>query len=231
MQTPPPAERASVSVPAAQPESHAARPASHVIYVVQPGDSLWSIAQRFYGSGFGWPDIYHANSSQIGDPNDINVGQQIVIPNASTTTAPDPVTAAASAAPARVSPATSIPGVPAVAASHIRQAAAATGMPVAVVAAQNYVESGYGQDMGPSVAGAMGPWQFEPYTWPSYSPAPFTMATDWSASTQAYVAMMRQLLQWSGGNIRMALAAYNAGPGNWQAGLGYADDILTTAGQ
>jgi LysM repeat protein len=168
MQTPPPAERASVSVPAAQPESHAARPASHVIYVVQPGDSLWSIAQRFYGSGFAWPDIYHANSSQISDPNEINVGQRLVIKNAGTTTVPDPVAPTASAAPARVSPVTSIPGVPAVAASHIRQAAAATGMPVAVVAAQNYVESGYGQDMGPSTAGAMGPWQFEPYTWPSY---------------------------------------------------------------
>jgi LysM repeat protein len=125
----------------------------------------------------------------------------------------------------------SLPGVPATAAYYIRQAARATGMAVKVVAAQNYVESSYGQNMGPSVTGAEGPWQFEPYTWGSYSPAPFSMANNWSASTSAYINLMNQLLQWSGGNVRQALAAYNAGQGNWQAGLGYADQILSDSTQ
>jgi Tfp pilus assembly protein FimV len=368
-------------------------------YVVQAGDTLWGLAQRFYGNGFMWPHIYDANQSQISDPNEISVGQQLTIPGSGTAAA----TNAASAAPVQtssaqagnqyrnpigrgltpgrvdmgvdydgtgpvyalgngkitsiynsgwpggafiglqlsrghyvyyaenVSPAVQVgqtvkagqllghatgggievgwaaspgtgetmaaatgqdqaglaqgdpgyyptgygvsfsnlvkslggpagtisgpvqgtqppaqagstqassaqsvqalPGVPATAATYIRQATRATGMPVAVVAAQNYVESSYGQNMGPSATGAMGPWQFEPYTWGSYSPAPFSMATNWSASTRAYIAMMKQLLQWSGGNVRQALAAYNAGQGNWQAGLGYADQILSQAGQ
>jgi hypothetical protein len=31
--------------------------------------------------------------------------------------------------------------------------------------------------------------------------------------------------------VLQALAAYNAGQANWQAGLGYADHILSMAGQ
>jgi LysM repeat protein len=126
--------------------------------------------------------------------------------------------------------ASQLAGVPATAAQYIIQAAKALGLPAAVVAAQNYVESHYGTNDGPSTMGAMGPWQFEPYTWPSYSTAPFSQATSWPVSTLAYIAMMKQLLHWSGGNVQMALAAYNAGQGNWQAGLGYANTILAIAG-
>ena len=192
------------------------------VYVVQAGDSLWSIAQRFYGNPHMWSDIYYANQSHINDPNLIYPGQNLSIPHAGTTNTASaaPVLAGSSAVQASSSPM-----------GYIRQAAQATGMPVSVVKAQNYVESSYGQNMGPSSAGAMGPWQFEPYTWPSYSSAPFSEATNWAVSTKAYIAMMNQLLHWSGGNIRIALAAYNAGQGNWQAGVGYADQILSIAGQ
>jgi hypothetical protein len=123
------------------------------------------------------------------------------------------------------------PGVPPTAAHYILRAAAGTGLPVPVVSAQNDVESAHGQNMGPSSEGAMAPWQFEPGTWADYSPAPFSQATNWAVSTRAYIAYMRQLLAWSGGNVQMALAAYNAGPGNWQAGLGYAGQILSMARQ
>jgi LysM repeat protein len=198
------------------------KPASPAqVYVVQGGDTLWSIAQHFYGNPLLWSRIYYANQSQIHDPNMIYPGQKFTIPPAGAAGA---TTRSSSDTPAQASSPTSVTG-------YLRQAAQGTGLSESVVAAQNYVESSYGQNVGPSSTGAMGPWQFEPYTWGAYSSAPFSAATDWSTSTQAYIAMMRQLLQWSGGNVRQALAAYNAGQGNWQAGLGYADQILSIAGQ
>jgi transglycosylase-like protein with SLT domain len=123
------------------------------------------------------------------------------------------------------------PPVPSNVAPYIQQAAKGTGLPESVVAAQNYAESGYGSNDGPSSTGAMGPWQFEPGTWTSYSTSPFSDASNWAISTLAYIAYMKVLLKLEGGNVRNALAAYNAGPGNLSAGYGYADGILSDAGQ
>ena len=42
------------------------------IYTVQSGDSLFSIAQRFYGDGNKWPLIYdYCNSQVIGQNPDL----------------------------------------------------------------------------------------------------------------------------------------------------------------
>jgi nucleoid-associated protein YgaU len=50
-------------------------------YVTQPGDSLWSIAEQFYGDGSQWPKIYAANKQVIGDdPNAIYGGMTLTIP-------------------------------------------------------------------------------------------------------------------------------------------------------
>jgi nucleoid-associated protein YgaU len=50
-------------------------------YVVQSGDSLWAIAQRFYGDGNRWPSIYNVNRSVVGDnPDLIFPGQVFYIP-------------------------------------------------------------------------------------------------------------------------------------------------------
>jgi Transglycosylase SLT domain len=125
----------------------------------------------------------------------------------------------------------SLPPIPSSIASYIQQAATGTGLPEAVVAAQNYIESSFGQNMGPSSTGAEGPWQFEPSTWSAVSSLPFSDATNWADSTTAYVAYMTQLLQEENGNVANALAAYNAGPGNLAAGQGYASQILDLAGQ
>jgi LysM repeat protein len=394
------------------------------VYVVQAGDTLWSIAQRFYGNPHMWPDIYYANQSQIGDPNVISIGQVLTIPGSGTATA---ATNAASGTPARtggtpssapaqtgdqyknpigpgltpervdmgvdyggtgpvyalgngtitsvwnsgwpggafiglqlsdgsgryvyyaenISPAVQVgqtvtagqlighatgggievgwaappgtgqtmaaatgqdkaglaqgdpgyyptgygvnfsnlirslggpagivsgpvqgaqPGVatartggtqtgdqpgdqesgetqtgaaqpsparpgstPGTTVGYLQQAAQRTGLPLSVVRAQVQVESG-GQPDAVSPAGAEGPYQFLPSTWAQLG-FPAGQEFNWATSTQAYIAMMKQLLQWSGGNVRQALAAYNAGQGNWQAGLGYADQILSMAGQ
>jgi len=199
------------------------KPASPAhVYVVQAGDTLWSIAQQFYGNPLMWSKIYYANQSQIQDPNLIYQGQQLTIPQQSTSTGSSGGTSDTSATPAQASPQSDTTG-------YIQQAAQGTGLPESVVAAQVQVESSY--DSGAvSPAGAEGPYQFMPSTWAALG-LPAGQEFDWAASTQAYITYMSQLLQWSGGNIAQALAAYNAGPANWQAGLGYADQILSMAGQ
>jgi nucleoid-associated protein YgaU len=47
-------------------------------YTVAEGESLWSIAQKVYGSGYNYHDIVTAN--KIMDPNKLLVGQQITLP-------------------------------------------------------------------------------------------------------------------------------------------------------
>jgi hypothetical protein len=112
---------------------------------------------------------------------------------------------------------------------YLQRAAQGTGLPLSVVTAQVQVESG-GQSGAISPAGAEGPYQFMPSTWATLG-FPAGQEFNWATSTRAYTSFMRLLLAWSGGNVRQALAAYNAGQGNWQAGLGYADHILSMAGQ
>lgn len=109
---------------------------------------------------------------------------------------------------------------------YIQQASDQTGLSYQICACQCSEESGFNQ-YAVSPTGAQGPWQFEPSTWASWGHgSPF----DWQDSTNAYVAFMHYLIVWSGDVVRMALAAYNAGQGNWQAGLGYADIIINCAG-
>lgn len=49
-------------------------------YVVQPGDSLASIAYRFYGSTGHAVDIYMANRSVMASPNSVEPGQVLALP-------------------------------------------------------------------------------------------------------------------------------------------------------
>src|SRR2546428_430742 len=59
-------------------------------YTVQPGDTLFSIAQRAYGDGNKWQIIYDANKQVIGsDPNLIHPGQILYTPVLSPTPAPN----------------------------------------------------------------------------------------------------------------------------------------------
>lgn len=108
----------------------------------------------------------------------------------------------------------------------VAAAAAQSGLPEAVVAAQINLESTF-NPRAVSPAGAQGIAQFMPGTWKSYSSGdPF----DPVAAFDAYARYMHDLLKQEGGDIRKALEAYNAGPGNLPAGAGYADTILKDAG-
>src|SRR6516225_6243187 len=118
--------------------------------------------------------------------------------------------------------------VPAAYQGWVSAAAKGTGLSPALVAAQINMESGF-NPRAVSPAGAQGIAQFMPGTWASNAPkgsSPFNP----NAALPAYTKLMGSLLNQFGGNVRNALAAYNAGPGNLRAGYGYADSILKAAG-
>jgi nucleoid-associated protein YgaU len=50
-------------------------------YTVAAGDSLSKIAKQFYGNANEYMKIFDANKDKLTDPNNIKVGQQLVIPN------------------------------------------------------------------------------------------------------------------------------------------------------
>ena len=47
---------------------------------VVSGDSLWKIAQKYYGDGNLYMDIFKANQDLLTDPDKIKVGQKLRIP-------------------------------------------------------------------------------------------------------------------------------------------------------
>ena len=49
-------------------------------YVVQSGDTLFSISRKLYKSPKRWKDILEANKKNIRDPKDLTVGQTLIIP-------------------------------------------------------------------------------------------------------------------------------------------------------
>jgi LysM repeat protein len=49
-------------------------------YVVQQGDTLFSISRKFYKSPKHWKEILNANRKNIHDPKKLTVGQSLVIP-------------------------------------------------------------------------------------------------------------------------------------------------------
>jgi LysM domain len=65
------------AAPAAAPAAPIEAPAKR-IYTVVSGDTLWAIAERFYGDGSQYPKITSANG--IANPDLIMVGQALTIP-------------------------------------------------------------------------------------------------------------------------------------------------------
>ncbi len=51
------------------------------IYEVRPGDSLSKIAKALLGDANRYQEIFKANSDQLSDPNKIQAGQKLRIPN------------------------------------------------------------------------------------------------------------------------------------------------------
>jgi LysM repeat protein len=70
-------------------------------YTVRSGDTLSSIAKRFYGNPADWTWLWHVNSSVVHDPNSIYVGEVLKIPS-------DPPANAASYTPRHARTATTL---------------------------------------------------------------------------------------------------------------------------
>ncbi len=68
----------------ATPEQKAEVPSGDKLpaeYVVQKGDTLWSISMQAYGSGYNWSDVYAANKQVIGkNPNRLLADSKIQLP-------------------------------------------------------------------------------------------------------------------------------------------------------
>ncbi len=73
-------ENGQVVARLALPFERAANLADAAFIVIHPGNSLWRIAERSYGSGFRYVEIYRANRGKIADPNLIYSGQVFALP-------------------------------------------------------------------------------------------------------------------------------------------------------
>jgi phage tail protein X len=65
-----PAERRTTSPPAGAPRRH----------TVQAGDTLYKLAQQYYGNRARWRDIYAANRGVMKSETDMRIGVQLAIP-------------------------------------------------------------------------------------------------------------------------------------------------------
>lgn len=79
------ASAATVTKPsqtARQPAATAANPPSAAVrrHVVAQGETLYKIAQRYYGSGARWPEILEANRDVLKNENSVRAGMELRIP-------------------------------------------------------------------------------------------------------------------------------------------------------
>jgi hypothetical protein len=96
------------------------------------------------------------------------------------------------------------------------------------------VETGYGENISTSSAGAMGLYQFTAAIKPGARLAyPMTNSHDVGVLARQALAAggyLHALYDELGHDWTRAMAGYNAGPGNWQAGVGYAHAATTASG-
>jgi nucleoid-associated protein YgaU len=71
-----------VNAPAKKPTATAGTPSEQqtTTYTVQAGDTLSGIAKRFLGNANEYMEIFNANRDQLSDPDKIQPGQVLKIP-------------------------------------------------------------------------------------------------------------------------------------------------------
>jgi LysM repeat protein len=127
-------------------------------YTVRPGDTLSSIAQRFYGHPADWRSLYQANRSVVHNPDVIYPGQVLHVPyepSASSTT-PTPAGSSVLTTSAALSGTLSCPGL-----EELWEEAGGSHAQ-AVMAASIAMAESSGQQYATGAAGERGYWQINP---------------------------------------------------------------------
>jgi nucleoid-associated protein YgaU len=153
-------------------KQHPALPAK---YIVKSGDTLSTIAKRFYQNPDFWPALYWANHSKIQYANEIQVGQALTVPvKPSRIPSPPPALGPAPAYTAQVAPAQAAPTEAAPTEAANTSTAGDGSFQSCVIAAES---GGNSQVMNSS--GHYGLYQFSASTWAAYggSPADFGHAS------------------------------------------------------
>lgn len=73
-------KRTSVSQKEAEKQTEQEQTSFPATHTVETGESLWTIAEKYYKSGYNWADLAKANN--LADADTIEVGQKLTIPNA-----------------------------------------------------------------------------------------------------------------------------------------------------
>ena len=50
------------------------------IHIVEPKDTLFRLAEQYYGNSKQWRKIWQANKKRLTNPNDLPVGMKLIIP-------------------------------------------------------------------------------------------------------------------------------------------------------
>jgi len=127
-------------------------------YTVQPGDTLSSIAQRFYGSPADWRSLYQANRSVIQNPDVIYPGEVLTVPyepSAGSTTS-GPAGSATLTTSAALSGTLGCSGL-----EELWEQAGGSDAQAVMAASIAMAESG-GQQYATGAAGERGYWQINP---------------------------------------------------------------------
>ena len=127
-------------------------------YTVRPGDTLSSIAQRFYGSPKDWQRLYQANRSVIKNPDAIFPGEVLNIPDGPTARG----TGSVPARPAALATSTALSGT--LSCPGLEELWEEAGGPraQAVMAASIAMAESSGRQFATGAAGERGYWQIHP---------------------------------------------------------------------